>query len=68
MHNKVNVEAAPVFRRDSILKCVVQRLAAIDCQTRDHPHALKDSKGIPINREHVAVEAVQQHTASALPG
>jgi len=67
MYDEVHVQRTPAMRRHSGLNCVVQRAPPVHRSTGEDPGPLQDAKGIAIDGEHVAPEAVQKDAAGRLP-
>lgn len=67
VYDEVHVKRTPTMRRHSGLNCVVQSAPPVHSSTGENSGPLQDAKGIAIDGEHVAPEAVEKDAARRLP-
>jgi hypothetical protein len=68
VHDKVYVQRTPPMRGHNVLNCVVHNAPPVHSTTGENPGPLQDAKGIAIDRQHFAPEAVEKDAAGRLPG
>ena len=68
VNDEVYVQRTAAMRRHSVLNRVVQRPPPVYSSTGENPGPLQDAKGVAIDWERVAPEAVEKDAAGRLPG
>jgi hypothetical protein len=67
VNNQVHVVSPPQVGIDRVLDSVMQREAPVDRRHRNHAGSPQNTKRVPVNRERVPAQAVQENAPSTLP-